>query len=740
MISITVCGIIEEIIYKNEDNGYTVCFVESETEGGFVAVGYMASVSIGEKVSLTGSWIEHPEYGEQFKLEYYEVLLPTEEENILKYLSSGIVSGIRGATAKKLVDKFGKETLNIMLQDPLRLAEVKGISKERASKIGENFYKVQSVQNIVMFLQRYNISANMAIKINKTLGDRAVERIKENPYVLADNVDGITFKSADMIAKEQGFLANSIFRLRCGIKYILKSEGYVGGHTYLPEEVLCEYGVARLGVSREEIDNALVDLTLAKEVVTDNIDGEKVCYLASFYTAEKYIAGRIKSMVDAKRSGYLANWQIEERFEEIEKRNGYVLDKEQKKAVFEALGECGCLVLTGGPGTGKTTTINTILEIMDDLNIKVALAAPTGRAAKRMSQVTGREAKTVHRLLEAIGLAEETVFNRDEQNPINADVVILDEVSMIDTVLMYSFLKALRPGAKLILAGDADQLPSVGAGNVLNDIIMSERVSVVRLEKIFRQAEQSLIVVNAHKINKGEYPEITNKENDFFFMKRSTTKSIVETIAELYKSRLPKAYNIDPFASIQVLSPAKKGVAGSINLNTVLQNTINPSDIIKAEHSYGSKVFRVGDKVMQTKNNYDMYYSRPNGDDGMGIFNGDMGIIENIYSTDKIMVIVFDDDKTVEYPFSNLDELDLAYAVTVHKSQGNEFPVVIMPVCGFPPMLMCRNLFYTAVTRAKDMVVLVGNEEAIKYMTDNNRENSRYTGLCSKLKDNGGKS
>lgn len=740
MISVTVCGIIEEIIYKNEDNGYTVCFIESEAEGGFVAVGYMASVSVGEKVSLTGSWVDHPEYGEQFKLEYYEVLLPTEEENILKYLSSGIVSGIRAATAKKLVDRFGKETLNIMLQEPLRLAEVKGISKEKANKIGENFYKVQSVQNIVMFLQRYNISANMAIKINKILGDRAVERIKENPYVLADNVDGITFKSADMIAKEQGFSANSIFRLRCGIKYILKSEGYVGGHTYIPEELLKEYAVARLGVSLEEIENALVDLTLAKELFTDNIEGQKVYYLASFYTAEKYIAGRIKSLVDAKRAGYLAAWQIEERLEEIEKRDGISLDEEQKKAVFEALGECGCLVLTGGPGTGKTTTINIILELMGDLNVKVALAAPTGRAAKRMSQVTGKEAKTVHRLLEAVGLAEETVFNRDEQNPINADVVILDEVSMIDTILMYSFLKALRPGAKLILAGDADQLPSVGAGNVLNDIIISERVVVVRLKKIFRQAEQSLIIVNAHRINRGEYPEITNKENDFFFMKRSTTKSIVETIAELYKSRLPKAYNIDPFSSIQVLSPAKKGVAGSINLNSVLQNAVNPPDITKAEYAYGSKVFRVGDKVMQTKNNYDMFYTRPNGDDGMGIFNGDMGIIENIYSTDKVMVIVFDDDKTVEYPFSNLDELDLAYAVTVHKSQGNEFPVVIMPVCGFPPMLMCRNLFYTAVTRAKDMVVLVGNEEAIKYMTDNNRENSRYTGLCSKLRDNGGKS
>lgn len=735
MITVTVKGIIEEIIYKNEDNGYTVCFVESEAEGGFTAVGYMASVSVGETVLLTGVWVDHPDYGEQLKLEYYEILLPTEEENILKYLSSGIVSGIRAKTAKKLVEKFGKDTLNIMLTEPLKLAEIKGISKEKAQKIGENFYKIQSIQNIVMFLQQYNVSANMAIKVNKILGDRAVERIKENPYILADNVDGITFKSADAIALAQGFTHDNIFRIKSGLKYLLKSESFVGGHTYFPENLLIENAALRLGVSEDSIKNALSELVLEKQIYADEINGVKACYLKEYYNAEKYVADRISAISSIEKDCLLANWQIEDKLLRIEERDGISLAKEQKDAVYEALGCSGCLILTGGPGTGKTTTINVILELMSELDLKISLAAPTGRAAKRMSQVTGREAKTVHRLLEAMGALEETHFMRDENNPVNADVVILDEVSMIDISLMYSFLKAIRQGTRLIFAGDSDQLPSVGAGDVLNDLINSGHIKVIRLEKIFRQAQQSLIIMNAHRINKGEYPEIKNRENDFFFLKRSTQKSIAETITELYKTRLPKAYGLDPMTSIQVLSPSKKGVAGSVSLNQSLQAVINPPDITKPEYAYANRIFRVGDKVMQIKNNYDMYYQKPNYEDGMGIFNGDMGIIEEIFPVDKMMVIMFDDERRVEYPFSNLDELDLAYAITVHKSQGNEFPAVIMPVCSFAPLLMCRNLFYTAVTRAKDLVVLVGNEEAIHIMTDNNRENSRYTGLMQRIKN-----
>lgn len=731
---VTVCGIIEEIIYKNEDNGYTVCYAESEADGGFTVVGYMATVSVGQSIAFTGTWVEHPDYGEQLKLEYYEILLPTEEESILKYLSSGIVSGVRAATAKKLVGKFGKDTLNIMLNEPLKMAEIKGISKEKAYKIGESFYKIQSLQNIVIFLQKYNISAGMAIKINQVFGDGAIEKIKENPYILADNIDGITFRTADAIAMENGFSYNNHFRIKCGIKYILKIHAYSGGHTFLPEDILIKEIRQKLNADDENTDNALNELLLSKELYADTVNNQTVYYPAEYYTAEKYIAGRICAMAECENDFLLTNLQIEEELSILKKQNGIELAPEQKKAVFEAF-KGRCLILTGGPGTGKTTTINTILEIMHKLDLKIALAAPTGRAAKRITQVTGCEAKTVHRLLEAIGTGEEARFNRDEQNPINADVVILDEVSMIDIMLMSSFLKALRPGTVLILSGDSDQLPSVGPGNVLNDIINSGAVCVVRLQKIFRQAEKSLIVVNAHKINRGEYPEIKDKSNDFFFLPRSNVKAISETIADLYRNRLPKAYALDPIKDIQVLSPSKKGVAGSLLLNSLLQNTFNPPDLTKAEHAAGKKIFRVGDKVMQTKNNYDMYYFKENGESGMGIFNGDMGIIENIFSTDKIIEVIFDDEKRVEYPFANLDELDLAYAITVHKSQGNEFPVVIMPVCAFPPMLMCRNLFYTAVTRAKDMVILVGNEDAIRYMTDNNRENARYTGLFEKIKN-----
>ncbi len=730
---VTIKGIIVEIIYKNDENGYTVCEIESKKEGFFTAVGYMAGVTAGQSVSVTGKWTEHSEYGEQLKLEYYEILLPTEEESILKYLSSGIVWGIREATAKKLVNHFGKNVFDIMISDPLRLAEVKGISKEKARKIGEDFYRLQAMQNIVMFLQQYNISANFAIKINKEFGDNAIEKIKENPYLLADRIDGISFKTSDAIAFAEGFSKNSQYRIKSGIRYLLKYAAFTSGHTYLPENMLVEQASSHLGIEREEIENVLSELMLTHDIYSDVLNEEKVYYIASLYDAEQYCASRLAAMATVFKDELLPKNIVVREIEIVESMENIVLAEEQRNAVISAFSS-GCVVLTGGPGTGKTTTINTILKIMKTmLRDKIALAAPTGRAAKRMTEVTGHEAKTIHRLLEAMGTEGETRFLRNEENPINADIVILDEVSMIDISLMSSFLRALRPGTRLILAGDCDQLPSVGAGNVLKDIINSGVIPVIRLEHIFRQAEKSLIVVNAHRINRGEYPEISDHKKDFFFLPCTSTKNICETITQLYKTRLPKAYNIDPISSIQVLSPSKKGIAGVINLNSVLQQAVNPPDITKTEHAYGSKIFRVGDKVMQIKNNYDMYYSKDNNEDGLGIFNGDMGVITDIYTIEKIMIIMFDDDKRVEYPFNNLDELELAYAVTVHKSQGSEFPVVIMPVCNFPSMLMCRNLFYTAVTRAKDMVILVGNEASVYEMTDNNRENARFTGLKERI-------
>lgn len=730
---ITVTGTVEEIIYANTDNWYTVCCIDSDEEGIFTATGYMPFISEGESVALSGNWTTHPDYGEQFKAEYYETVMPTDEESILRYLSSGIIPGIREATAKKMIKYFGCDVLNIMLSEPERLSEVKGISKEKAKKIGEEFAKVQSMQNIVIFLQQYSISANMAVKIHNILGANSVDLIKKNPYILSDMVDGISFKTADTIAFNMGMPKNSITRLRAGIKNILREAAYTQGHVYMPKTVLHEHAVYTLKVEEAEVEAAISELIGAKEFFNDNVENTDVYYLYEYYEAEYYIARRLISMSRNTQKFTMTEAKAEKEIDTLEEATQLRLASEQRSAVVTALSE-GCMVLTGGPGTGKTTTINTIISILEDLKLSIALAAPTGRAAKRMSQVTGCEAKTIHRLLGTQRNAEgRSVFTHNEENPLTADVIILDEVSMIDINLMASFLRAVKHGAKVILAGDADQLPSVGPGNIIHDIIESKTIPVIQLNKIFRQAEESLIIVNAHKINHGEMPELSVKSSDFFFLRRSTPQEAAFTAMDLFKNRLPKSYGVNPVSSIQVLSPTKKGPAGTVALNKLLQSHINPYDEMRPQYVYGNITFRVGDKVMQTKNNYDMMYSRENGEDGMGIFNGDMGIIEGISSRDKCMRIVFDEDKLVEYPFTNLDELDLAYAITVHKSQGSEFPIVVMPVCSFVPMLMSRNLFYTAVTRARDMVVLVGSEKTVRNMTYNNQFHQRFTGLCEKL-------
>ncbi len=730
---ITVTGAVEEIIYTNPDNGYTVCGIDSADEGLFTAVGYMPFISEGESVALSGNWTTHPDYGEQFKAEYYETVLPSDEEAILKYLGSGIVQGIREATANKLVEHFGCDVLNIMLQEPERLSEIKGISKEKARKIGAAFAQLQSMQNIVMFLQQYGITANMAVKVHNSLGADSVDMIKKNPYILSDMVDGISFKTADSIAFNMGLPKNSLLRIRAGIKHILRDAGYTNGHVYLPKTVLIEHAVYTLKVEEDEVLSAVSELITAKEIIYAKTDNEDVYYPYEYYEAEYYIARRLVAMSQNTQKFTMTSDAAEKAIDVLEKDTDLCLAPEQRNAVVTAL-SCGCMVLTGGPGTGKTTTINTIIRLLEDLKLSIALAAPTGRAAKRMSEVTGCEAKTIHRLLGTQRNAEGySIFTHNEENPLTADVIILDEVSMIDVSLMSSFLKAVKYGAKLILSGDADQLPSVGPGNVIHDIIESETIPVIQLNKIFRQAEESLIIVNAHRINRGELPFLDDKSGDFFFLKRKTPQESAFTVMDLFKNRLPKSYGVNPVSSIQVLSPTKKGYAGTISLNKLLQSHINPYDERRPQHIYGNTIFRVGDKVMQTKNNYDIPYSREKGEDGMGIFNGDMGIIENIFVREKYMTVVFDEDKTVEYPFTNLDELDLAYAMTVHKSQGNEFPIVIMPVCSFAPMLMSRNLFYTAVTRARDMVVLVGSEKTIQNMTNNNQYRRRFTGLAEKL-------
>lgn len=732
MDRITIDVTVDSIVYSNPDNGYTICGVESKEEGQFYAVGYMPSVTAGENAELTGSWSLHPDYGEQFKVELYKTIMPSSGDAIVKYLGSGVIKGVREATAKKLYAEFGKDVFNVIASDVSRLAEVKGISREKAEMISKSFNEQRAVQDIIMFLQQYAISPNIAVKIHRLFGAGAVERIKANPYSLADKVEGVSFRTADAIAFSLGIPKNSPGRISSGIVYFLREAAFANGHTYMPKDLLLEHTVYELRITDAEARNGLAELIANRSVIEDVIDRTTVCYLYGCYHDEKYIARRLTAMALAEHKHAVSEERAEEKTAWFERDHEITLAPEQREAVVTALSG-GCMVLTGGPGTGKTTTINTIISLLEDMRLSVALAAPTGRAAKRMAQITGREAKTIHRLLGAQMSAGAHVFSFDEEHPLTADVVILDEVSMVDTALMASFLRAVKPGGRVIFSGDSDQLPSVGAGNVLHDIIDAGVVPVIKLTRIFRQSEESLIIVNAHRINRGELPELSDHTRDFFFMRRRTPDAAVQTITELYRRRLPESYNINPVTDIQVLSPMKKGVSGTVELNRVLQAGVNPPRAGRAEHKYGQTVFREGDKVMQTKNNYDMPYTSSGGETGSGIYNGDMGIIESIHIADKEMIITFDEDKTVKYPFQSLEDLDLAYAITVHKSQGSEFPFVIMPVCSYIPMLMSRNLFYTAITRAKSMVVLVGSDRTIANMTNNNSYAKRFTGLGERL-------
>lgn len=724
--------VIDNIVYQNAENGYVICEVSSKEEGDFYAVGYMPTARPGESASLTGDWVNHPEYGEQFKVELYETIMPKEETAIIKYLSSGVIKGVREATAKKLYEAFGDSVFDVLTNEPEKVEKIKGIGHDRAVTICKSFNEQRSVQSIVMFLQQYSISANTAIKIHKIFGSEAVSVIKENPYALANAVDGISFKTADAIAYNIGIPKNSPERIACGVVYYLREAAYTNGHAYLPRGVIKEHTVYNLDITETEAENAISELIADRDIILDKIDNNEVLYLYGMYHDEKYIANRVVEIATTESKYAISASRAEEEVDEFERDNGIKLAKKQREAVVTALSS-GFMVLTGGPGTGKTTTINAIISIMENLNIKVALAAPTGRAAKRMSQVTGRDAKTVHRLLGAQMVGNTHTFSRDEENPLDCDVIILDEASMVDTSLMASFLRAVKPGGRIILSGDSDQLPSVGAGNVLRDIIASGVVSTVKLSDIFRQSEESLIIVNAHKINNGEMPELGDRTRDFFFMKRANPSDVATTVTELYKSRLPKTYGLNPMSDIQILSPTKKGITGTVELNRILQMSINPPSQSKNEYKYGQTVFREGDKVMQTRNNYDIEYTTENGEDGVGIYNGDMGIVDSIHTQERYMIITFDDGKIIEYPFTSVEDLDLAYAITVHKSQGSEFSYVVIPLSTYMPMLMTRNLFYTAITRAKTMVILVGSDRIVENMTKNNTYTKRFTGLLDRL-------
>ena len=729
-----IVGTVTEIVYYNSVNGYAVCDIETE-EDTITAVGYMPYIAGGDKVTLTGEWTFHQDYGPQFKVEFFEKNMPSEINDILKYLASGSIKGVRLATAQKIVDMFGEDTLNILEKEPEKLSKIHGISRKKALEIGAEYVKQQGVRNIVMYLQKFGITPQSAVKVYKRYGSSSVETIKENPYVLSETVYNIGFKTADKIALEMGISPNAPIRIEGAVKHIL-SNSSMNGHTYVPKDILLDEVCSFLSITVEEAENVIVKMIFESKLKNEIYnDGNQKIYLPKLYEAEVYVAHKIKKI--AENNTLEKGIDIEKVIKDIEMTNDITLAEHQKSAIYCAM-EKGATVITGGPGTGKTTIINTIIQIMDKLDKNVMLAAPTGRAAMRMTEVCGIEAKTIHRLLESSFSENDDNMNfaKNEDNPLDCDIVIIDEMSMVDILLIQSLLKALKSHTRLIMVGDSDQLPSVGAGNVLKDIINSGVVPTVSLTEIFRQAKESAIVVNAHKINRGEYPEFNKSGTDFFMVKRDTAVDISQSIVDLFINRLPKAYKYNSLYQIQILSPTRKGITGVNELNIALQKVINPPHKKKKEKAFKNITFREGDKVMQTRNNYDMEWTKLEKPEetGFGIFNGDIGYIHRIDKEMESATIVFD-DKLCIYEFSKFEDLDLAYAVTVHKSQGSEFDVIIMPMYPCAPMLQNRNLFYTAVTRAKKLVVLVGRESCVQKMVENKSEQIRYTGLEQKLRN-----
>ncbi|MFQ7238979.1 MAG: ATP-dependent RecD-like DNA helicase [Roseburia intestinalis] len=731
----SLAGYVEHIIYRNADNGYTVLnLVSGEDE--ITCVGIFSAIAEGENIEAQGEYTEHPTYGQQFKVTSFEEKAPEDEEAIERYLGSGAIKGIGLAMAARIVRRFKEDTFRIIEEEPERLAEIKGISNRKAMEIASQVNEKRDLRQAMIFLQQYGITMNLAVKVYQAYGQDVYGIIRENPYRLADDIDGVGFRTADEIAARVGIRMDSDFRVRSGILYtLLQASGE--GHTYLPETELTPRASKLLNVTAEQVEKQYMDLAIERKIILKQMEDQTQIYAASFYYMEANTATMLKRL---NVSYDVSDAEIEQQIRGIEKKSGMTLDEHQVTAVKEAVRN-GLLVITGGPGTGKTTTINTIIRYFELEGLEIFLAAPTGRAAKRMSETTGFEARTVHRMLELNGGAEGSGgFERDESNPLEADVIIVDEMSMVDISLMYSLLKAISVGTRLILVGDVNQLPSVGPGSVLRDIIQSHACNVVMLTKIFRQASTSDIIVNAHKINHGEEVILDNKSMDFFFLKRYDADVIINVVLQLIKQKLPKFVDATPY-DIQVLTPMRKGLLGVERLNGILQRYMNPPANDKVEKEYGSTVFREGDKVMQTKNNYQLAWEIRTKfgltvDKGLGIFNGDMGIIRQINDFAEQMIIEFDEGRMVEYPYKLLDELELAYAITIHKSQGSEYPAVVIPLLGGPMMLMNRNLLYTAVTRARKCVTLVGNEVTFQQMIRNTSQQKRYSGLCDRLKEN----
>lgn len=729
-------GIVEEIIFRNEINGYTVARLNT-SDGSITIVGKSAFINLEEMVELEGDWVYHDRFGEQFSFTKIKTTAPSTLKGIENYLASGLIPHVGKKTAKKIVERFGLDSLDIIQYNPERLKEIPGIGDKKLEKISKAYEEHRELRDIMVYLQQYDISINNGIKIYKKYGKETIKVIGENPYKLSEDIHGIGFITADNIAKKMGISEDSPFKIEAGLKFsMINSAGE--GHCYLPKEELIKKSEKILKVDREAIEEAIQNLALRKNFYLVTEGEETLIYYMPYHIAENNVARKIidLSMVEFDQ----LDVNIDEEVEKIEAREDITFGKKQVLAIKESL-DNGVVIITGGPGTGKTTTINAIISIYEDLDMKVVLAAPTGRAAKRMTETTGRESQTIHRLLEFSFMEseDEMSFNKDDESPIDADVIIIDEASMIDILLMNSLLKAINPGTRLILVGDVDQLPSVGAGNVLRDLIESGCIRVVRLDEIFRQAEESMIIVNAHRINKGDYPILNEKDKDFFFMDTGSTQETLATILDLVQDRLPKYYGVDSLRDIQVLSPMRRGEVGINSLNKHLQEVLNPKDDNWQEKQVGDEIFRIGDKVMQVKNNYKLKWNLLKDgeevDTGEGVFNGDLGFITDINNEESIVTVLFDDEKEVEYEFSELDEIKLSYATTVHKSQGSEFPVVLMPIHWGPPMLLTRNLIYTAITRAKKLVVLVGDRKYLSMMINNNKIAKRYSSLDKKIKD-----
>ena len=718
---------VEDIVFRNEQNGWTVAAVRIQDSGRTSAVGVMPFLAAGEHVIFDGELVSHRDYGEQIRVDSYETLRPETKSGVEKYLGSGLIKGVGPATAALIVQHFGKEALDVLESEPDRLTEVPGIGPKRARLIAESFAMNNEARNTQILLQGWGITPNLAAKVIKAYGDMTEAIIRKNPYRLADDIDGVGFRTADEIARKMGFPADSPERLASGVRYTLDQAMSGEGHVYLPREELAREAARILAADMEPVENAIGDMVMRDALVQQEIQEQPCVYLPQAYRAECDVARLLRMQAKSIRKSAAADGEIQREIERYEISEGVSLCAEQRQAV-RAAAEEGVCVITGGPGTGKTTSINAIIRILGRTG-SVELCAPTGRASKRMQEATGREARTLHRLLEYKG--DEGGFARNEGDPLDAGAVIVDEMSMVDVFLMRSLLRALRPGTRLILVGDVDQLPSVGAGNVLRDIIDSGVVPVVRLTEIFRQAQESMIVVNAHRINRGEYPIIRTRDTDFFLERRDSAREAVESVMQLVQTRLPRYLNVDSLRGIQVMAPMKRGETGVYALNQRMQKSLNPPEAGRPELRRGETVFRLGDKVMQIKNDYDLLWTR-DGEEGEGVFNGDIGFVTRV---DKDGLLVrFDDGRCAEYDDSNLNELELAYCISVHKSQGSEFDVVVLPLIAGPEMLMSRNLLYTAVTRAKRMAVIVGRESCLKQMVDNNRILRRMSALGLRLR------